>query len=43
MVDQEDYVNEDMGRMKVHNWSTMFMDREESKRMVDLAKTHKEF
>lgn len=29
--------------MKIHNWSTMPMDREQCKRMVEQAKTHKEF
>ena len=35
----EDDVKEDLGRMKIHNWSTMAMDTE---RMVEQAKTHKE-
>jgi hypothetical protein len=29
--------------MKIHNWSTMSMDTEECKGMVEQAKTHKAF
>ena len=35
----EDDVREDLGRMKIQNWSKMAMDREAWERFVELAKT----
>jgi hypothetical protein len=35
-------VREDLGRMKIRNWSKMAMGREKRKRIVRQAKTHKE-
>jgi hypothetical protein len=37
----EDDVREDLGRLKIQNWSKMAMDREAWKRFVELAKTQR--
>lgn len=37
----EDDVREDLGRMKIQNWSKISMDREAWKRYVELAKTQR--
>jgi hypothetical protein len=38
----EDDVREDLGRMKIQNWSKMPMDREAWKRFVELAKIQRD-
>ena len=38
----EDVVREFLGRKNIQNWSKMAMDREERKRVVEQAKTHKD-
>jgi len=38
----EGYVRADMGKIKIQNWSKMFVDRGVWKRIVEQAKTHTE-
>ena len=41
-IRQEDDVREDLGEMKVQNWSKMAMDREGWKRIAEQPKTQRE-
>jgi hypothetical protein len=38
----EDDIREDVGKMKVQNWSKMAMDRDAWRRTAEQAKTHKD-
>ena len=38
----ESDVREDLGNMKIQNWTEMHMNREEWKRIAEQAKTHRE-
>jgi hypothetical protein len=38
----KDKIREDLGKMKVQNWSKMAAEREAWRRIAEQAKTHKE-
>jgi hypothetical protein len=38
----KDDIREDLGKMKVQNWSKIAMDRDAWRRIVEQAKTHKD-
>jgi hypothetical protein len=38
----EDDIREDLGKMKVQNWSKMAMEKDARRRIVEQAKTHKD-